>query len=53
MDKHLTEVGSKIDLNNSNVGAFTQYRGLYPTLAQKIIRMLPSIQSKISSISQD
>jgi photosystem II PsbU protein len=40
-DKLSTEFGKKIDLNNTNVRAFTQYPGLYPTLASKIIRNAP------------
>ena len=36
-----TAYGSKIDLNNSNVRAFRQYPGLYPTLARKIIDNAP------------
>jgi photosystem II PsbU protein len=41
-DKKLaTEFGKKIDLNNTNVRAFQQYAGLYPTLAKKIIKNAP------------
>lgn len=40
-DKLSTEYGSKIDLNNTNVQAFAQYRGLYPNVAGKIIRNAP------------
>jgi photosystem II PsbU protein len=36
-----TEFGKKIDLNNTNVRAFQQYPGLYPTLAKKIIQNAP------------
>ncbi|MHC5615443.1 MAG: photosystem II complex extrinsic protein PsbU [Nostoc sp.] len=36
-----TEFGKKIDLNNTNVRAFQQYSGLYPTLAKKIITNAP------------
>jgi photosystem II PsbU protein len=36
-----TEFGKKIDLNNTNVRAFQQYPGLYPTLAKKIIKNAP------------
>jgi photosystem II PsbU protein len=35
--KLATEFGKKIDLNNTNIAAFQQYPGLYPTLAKKII----------------
>lgn len=31
----------KIDLNNTNVRAFSQYRGLYPTLAGVIVKNAP------------
>jgi photosystem II PsbU protein len=41
VDKKLGEVGSKVDLNNSNVMTFRKYPGLYPTLARKIIRNAP------------
>jgi photosystem II PsbU protein len=41
-DKKLaTDFGKKIDLNNTNVRAFQQYPGLYPTLAKKIIKNAP------------
>jgi len=40
-DKLGTDFGKKIDLNNTNVRAFTQYPGLYPTLATKIVRNAP------------
>ncbi|MEM6592737.1 MAG: photosystem II complex extrinsic protein PsbU [Cyanobacteria bacterium P01_H01_bin.119] len=40
-DKLATEYGSKIDLNNANVSAFTRYRGLYPTIARKILANSP------------
>ncbi|MGI8501788.1 MAG: photosystem II complex extrinsic protein PsbU [Hassallia sp.] len=36
-----TEFGKKVDLNNTNVRAFQQYPGLYPTLARKIIQNAP------------
>jgi len=36
-----TEFGKKIDLNNTNIAAFQQYPGLYPTLAKKIIKNAP------------
>ncbi len=36
-----SEFGQKIDLNNSNIQTFTQYSGLYPTLARKIIKNAP------------
>lgn len=36
-----TEFGKKIDLNNTNVRAFRQYPGLYPTLAGKIVTHAP------------
>jgi photosystem II PsbU protein len=41
-DDKLAEVyGDRIDLNNTNVRAFQQYPGLYPTLASKIIQNAP------------
>ena len=39
--KLATEFGKKIDLNNTNIAAFQKYPGLYPTLAQKIIKNAP------------
>lgn len=42
MDAKLkTEFGKKIDLNNTNVRAFLQYPGLYPTLASVIVKNAP------------
>lgn len=40
-DKLATEFGKKIDLNNTNVRAFMEYPGLYPTLARKILENAP------------
>jgi photosystem II PsbU protein len=40
-EKLATEFGKKIDLNNTNVRAFQQFPGLYPTLAKKIIKNAP------------
>ncbi|AFY58237.1 Photosystem II 12 kDa extrinsic protein (PsbU) [Rivularia sp. PCC 7116] len=41
-DEKLADVyGDKIDLNNTNIGAFQRYRGLYPTLAKKIVFNAP------------
>ena len=40
-DKLATEFGKKIDLNNTNVRAFTQYPGMYPTLARLIVKYAP------------
>ncbi|HEY9644416.1 MAG TPA: photosystem II complex extrinsic protein PsbU [Coleofasciculaceae cyanobacterium] len=40
-DKLATEFGKKIDLNNTNVRAFTQYPGMYPGLAAMIIKYAP------------
>lgn len=34
-------LGTKIDLNNSNVRAFSKYPGLYPTLARIVVRNAP------------
>jgi photosystem II PsbU protein len=39
--KLATEFGKKVDLNNTNVRAFQQYPGLYPTLARIIIQNAP------------
>jgi photosystem II PsbU protein len=36
-----TGFGKKIDLNNTNVRAFRKYRGLYPTLARKVVDNAP------------
>jgi photosystem II PsbU protein len=36
-----TEYGKKIDLNNTNVRAFRQYRGMYPTLAGIVVKNAP------------
>jgi photosystem II PsbU protein len=42
MDAKLsTEFGRKLDLNNSNVRAFRDYPGLYPTLARLVIENAP------------
>ncbi|NEO29396.1 MAG: photosystem II complex extrinsic protein PsbU [Symploca sp. SIO3C6] len=41
-DKKLeSEFGQKVDLNNSHIRDFRQYRGMYPTLARKIIDNAP------------
>lgn len=40
-DKLSTEYGSKLDINNANVQAFVKYRGLYPTIARKILKNAP------------
>ena len=40
-DKLATEFGKKIDLNNTNIRAFMEYPGLYPTLARKILQNAP------------
>ncbi|NEO97114.1 MAG: photosystem II complex extrinsic protein PsbU [Symploca sp. SIO2E9] len=41
-DKKLeSEFGQKLDLNNSHIRDFRQYRGMYPTLARKIIDNAP------------
>lgn len=41
IEERFRKVGTKIDLNNSSVLAFRRYRGLYPTLASKIIENAP------------
>lgn len=40
-EKLATDFGQKIDLNNSNIRAFRQYSGLYPSLARVIIDHAP------------
>ncbi|OLP17963.1 photosystem II protein [Leptolyngbya sp. 'hensonii'] len=40
-DKLKTEFGKKIDLNNTNVRAFMQYPGMYPTLAKLVLKNAP------------
>ena len=40
-EKLESSYGQKIDLNNSNFLAFTDYPGLYPTLAGEIIQNAP------------
>lgn len=40
-DKMATEFGKKLDLNNTNVRAFRQVPGLYPTLAGLIVKNAP------------
>ncbi len=37
----LGEAGGKIDLNNANIRAFAQYRGLYPNLARIVLKNAP------------
>ncbi|NJO44096.1 MAG: photosystem II complex extrinsic protein PsbU [Cyanobacteria bacterium CRU_2_1] len=39
--KLATEFGKKIDLNNTNVRAFMEYPGLYPTLARVLVSNAP------------
>ncbi len=41
VDDKKIQIGDKIDLNNTNVRAFRQYPGLYPTLAGKIVENAP------------
>ncbi|MFP4253738.1 MAG: photosystem II complex extrinsic protein PsbU [Halothece sp.] len=40
-DEKLQQIGNKIDLNNTNIQAFRDLRGFYPTLASKIIKNSP------------
>lgn len=40
-DKLATEYGSKIDVNNTNIAAFRKFRGLYPTIAGKVVSNAP------------
>ncbi|NJK28763.1 MAG: photosystem II complex extrinsic protein PsbU [Acaryochloris sp. RU_4_1] len=36
-----TAFGQKIDVNNTNVLAFSQFKGLYPTIAGKVVQNAP------------
>lgn len=40
-DKMATDYGKKIDLNNTNLRAFRQFSGMYPTLASLIFKNAP------------
>lgn len=40
-DEKLAEVGKKIDLNNSSIREFRQFRGMFPNLAKVIIDNAP------------
>jgi photosystem II PsbU protein len=40
-DKLATEYGKKIDVNNTNIAAFRKFRGLYPTIAGKVVSNAP------------
>lgn len=40
-DKLSTSFGRKLDLNNTNVRYFRQYKGLYPTIAGLIVKNAP------------
>ncbi len=40
-DKLATEYGNKIDVNNTNIAAFRKFRGLYPTIAGKVVSNAP------------
>lgn len=40
-DKLATDYGSKIDVNNTNIASFRKYRGLYPTIAGKVVSNAP------------
>lgn len=40
-DKKLGEIGEKLDLNNSPLRSFRQYRGMFPTLAGMIVENAP------------
>jgi photosystem II PsbU protein len=41
VDEKRVELGDKIDLNNTNVRAFTRYPGMYPNIASMIIQNAP------------
>jgi photosystem II PsbU protein len=55
-EKLATEYGKKLDLNNSAVRDFREYRGMYPTLARIIIKNAPYEQVedvlKISDLTE-
>lgn len=40
-DKLDTDYGSKIDVNNTNIASFRKFRGLYPTIAGKVVSNAP------------
>ncbi|NJM97557.1 MAG: photosystem II complex extrinsic protein PsbU [Phormidesmis sp. RL_2_1] len=40
-DKLATEYGNKIDVNNTNIASFRKFRGLYPTIAGKVVANAP------------
>lgn len=40
-DKMTTAYGQKLDLNNVNLNAFREIRGMYPTLAALIVKYAP------------
>jgi photosystem II PsbU protein len=40
-DAKRVEIGYKIDINNTNIRQFRKFRGLYPTLAAKIVNNAP------------
>jgi len=40
-DKLATDYGSKIDINNTNIASFRKFRGLYPTIAGKVVSNAP------------
>ncbi len=40
-DKFATDYGNTIDVNNTNIAAFRKFRGLYPTIAGKVVSNAP------------
>ncbi|MBL1174341.1 photosystem II complex extrinsic protein PsbU [Pantanalinema sp. GBBB05] len=40
-EKLASEYGKKIDLNNTNVRAFRQFPGMYPTIASLVVKNAP------------
>ncbi len=40
-DKMATDYGNKIDVNNTNIASFRKFRGLYPTIAGKVVSNAP------------
>ncbi|KAJ1639090.1 chloroplast psbU [Pavlovales sp. CCMP2436] len=41
--------GDKVDVNNANIRAFTQYPGMYPSAASKILKAMPDAGYKSAS----
>lgn len=41
--------GEKVDVNNANIRAFTQYPGMYPNVASKILKAMPDAGYKAAA----